>query len=113
MQIELTRLQLQTHLNLNILLNLNQNISSIISFLFGGIILFQTPILIQFMLAKNIVSRKFLLKNARWFIVGIVTLSAIVTPPDIVSQLGISLPLIICYFTCIGIAKLFGWGGQC
>ena len=96
--------------NINILLNLNQNISYIISFLFAGILIFQTPIILEFMLAKNIVSRSFLLKNARWFIVGIVITSAMITPPDIISQLSLSIPLIICYFGCILFAKIMRWG---
>jgi len=96
--------------NIQILLNFNQNLSYIITFLFGGIIMFQTPIILTVCLAKNIVSRQFLLTNARWFIVSIVIISAIVTPPDIISQLSLALPLILCYYLCILMAKLLRWG---
>ena len=96
--------------DINVLLNYNQNISYIISFLLAGVIIFQTPIILEFLLAKGIVTRKFLLKNARWFIVGIVTMSAMITPPDIISQLSLSLPLILCYYLCILVAKIMKWG---
>ena len=76
----------------------------------AGVIIFQTPIILEFLLAKGIVTRKFLLKNARWFIVGIVTMSAMITPPDIISQLSLSLPLILCYYLCILVAKIMKWG---
>ena len=96
--------------DINVLLNYNQNISYIISFLIAGIIIFQTPIILEFLLAKGIITRKFLLKNARWFIVGIITISAMITPPDIISQLSLSIPLIICYYLCILVAKIMKWG---
>ena len=96
--------------NINILLNYHQNLSYIIAFLLGGIIIFQSPILLSVCLAKNIVTRRFLLQHARWFIIGIITTSAIATPPDIFSQLSLSIPLIICYFGCIALAKIMGWG---
>ena len=96
--------------NINILLNYKQNINYIMSFLFAGIIIFQTPILLAFLLAKNIITRQFLLSNARWFIISIIILAAMITPPDIISQLSIAIPLIGCYYFCILIAKIMGWG---
>ena len=96
--------------NINILLNYQQNLSYIISFLMGGIIIFQSPILLTLLLAKNILTRDYLMKNARWFILGIIITSAMVTPPDIFSQLSLSVPLIGCYFICIILAKIMGWG---
>ena len=80
------------------------------SFLFAGIIIFQSPILLAFLLAKNIITRQFLLSNARWFIISIIILAAMITPPDIISQLSIAIPLIGCYYLCILIAKIMGWG---
>ena len=80
--------------NINILLNYKQNLSYVMSFLIGSIIIFQSPIVLTVCLAKDIVSRQFLLKNSRWFILGIIITSAMITPPDIFSQLSLSLPLI-------------------
>ena len=98
--------------NINILLNYRQNLNYIMSFLIGSIIVFQSPIVLAVCLANNIITRRFLLQNARWFIIGILITSAMVTPPDIFSQLSLSLPLIIFYFCCILMAKLFGWGND-
>ncbi|MGC6366637.1 MAG: twin-arginine translocase subunit TatC [Candidatus Marinamargulisbacteria bacterium] len=99
--------------NINVLLNYKQNVSYIIAFLTGAIIVFQSPILLSILLAKDIITRSFLLKNSRFFILGIVITSAMVTPPDIVSQLCLAIPLIGCYFGCIGFAKLMKWGASC
>lgn len=97
---------------IKILLNYQQNLNYITSFLIGGIIIFQTPIILAVCLAKNIVTRQFLLQHSRFFILGIIITSAILTPPDIFSQLSLSLPLIACYFTCILIAKIMKWGNS-
>jgi sec-independent protein translocase protein TatC len=99
--------------NIHVLLNYKQNLGYIISFLTGSIIIFQSPILLSLLLAKNIVTRSFLWANSRWFILGIVIASAMVTPPDIFSQLMLSGPLIACYFGCIILAKIMKWGRSC
>lgn len=96
--------------NINVLLNYQQNLSYIISFLIGSLLIFQSPIILSILLAKNMITRKFLWKNSRWFILGIVIVSAMITPPDIISQLTLSIPLILCYFSCILIAKFMKWG---
>ena len=98
--------------SIQVLLNYKDNISTMIAFLVGGIIVFQSPIVLTVLLAKNWVTRRYLLKNARWFIVGIVVGSAVATPPDIFSQLSLALPLVGCYFGCIALAKLMNWGHQ-
>jgi sec-independent protein translocase protein TatC len=98
---------------IHILLNFNQNMGYALSFLLGSIVVFQSPIIVCFLLAKNRVSRAFLWRNSRFFVVGIVIVSAILTPPDIVSQISLSAPLILAYFGCIGLAKLLKWGETC
>ena len=95
---------------IQILLNYQENVSYIISFLAGSIIIFQSPIILTVLLAKNILKRHDLIKNARWFIIGIIIISAIATPPDIFSQLSLSVPLMLCFFGCIIFAKFMGWG---
>ena len=45
-----------------------------------------------------LVRRETLPRYSRYFIVVIFILSAILTPPDIISQVGIAIPLILLYF---------------
>ena len=99
--------------SIQVLLNYQQNVGYVVSFVVGSLFIFQSPIVLCVLLANNMVTRAFLLKNSRWFIVGIILASAVVTPPDVISQLAISLPLIGCYFGCIGLAKIAGWGVAC
>ena len=58
----------------------------------------------------GILTRRTLLKASRFAIVAIFILSAIVTPPDIVSQIGIAFPMVGMFFLSILVAKIFRFG---
>ena len=96
--------------DVGVLLNFNQNIFYIVQFIVISMVLFQLPIILEMLLALNLISRKKLLASSRFIIIGILVLSALVTPPDFISQVSISVPLIILFFLTIGIAKIFNWG---
>ncbi len=68
-------------------------------------IVFQLPILIYFLSKVGLVTPGFLKKYRRHSIILIVTLSAIITPPDVFSQILVALPLMILYEIGIGISK--------
>ena len=53
----------------------------------------------------GIVTPKFLSKNRKFALVIVLSLSAIITPPDIVSQIIVSIPLLILYEVSIFISK--------
>ena len=67
---------------------------------------FEFPILIIF-LTKLGVFDEFFLKKSQVFLIAILIFAAILTPPDIISQLGIAIPLIIFYEFSILFIKLF------
>lgn len=96
--------------NVGLLLNYNKNLFYALYFVFCSIIAFQSPIVFVLLMALNIVKRKTALKFSRFIIVIIFLLSALVTPPDVVSQVGLALPLVVLYFLAIFIAKLFKFG---
>jgi sec-independent protein translocase protein TatC len=92
------------------LMNFKQNISYIVQLIFFACLLFQLPLLVQLLLALNLVTRKQLLRSSKVVILLILVICALVTPPDFISQICLAIPLIFFYFLTIGIAKLFGWG---
>lgn len=98
--------------DVGILLNYEKNIFYLFKFILAFIVLFQTPILLVILMMLNLVKRRFLLAKSRFFIVGIFLLSALLTPPDFISQIGLALPLVLLYFIAIGIAKIFNFGGN-
>jgi sec-independent protein translocase protein TatC len=96
--------------DVGLLLNYGKNIFVIFQFLMITVILFQLPIILEILMIMNVLSRKALLKASRFIVVGIFVLSAIVTPPDFVSQISIALPLVGLFFLTILIARVFNFG---
>lgn len=67
-------------------------------------LVFEMPILIYFLAKIGLVSADFLRKYRRHAFVIILILAAVVTPPDVVSQVIVTIPLIILYEVSILIA---------
>ena len=74
------------------------------SVLASGLI-FELPIIIYFLTKVGIITPKFLSKNRKFALIIVLSLSAIITPPDIVSQIIVSIPLLILYEVSIFISK--------
>jgi len=62
---------------------------------FGGS--FLLPVLLMLLNRAGIVSRAQLVRARRYVIVGIVALAALITPPDVLSQLMLAVPLMILF----------------
>jgi sec-independent protein translocase protein TatC len=73
---------------------------------FGAI--FELPLVILFLSVAGIVNYLQLWRFGRWFILIAFTVGAVLTPPDVTSQLIMSVPLCVLYFVSIGLAYLFG-----
>ncbi len=71
-------------------------------------LVFELPILISFLSFAGIVNYKQLLRFSRWFLVLSVVLAAMLTPPDVVTQLMLAAPLMVLYFISVGVAYFFG-----
>lgn len=84
---------------------LRSYVQTITSVVLASGIVFQLPILIYFLSKVGLVTPGFLKKYRRHSLILIVTLSAIITPPDVFSQILVALPLMILYEIGIGISK--------
>lgn len=74
------------------------------SVIFTGI-LFLLPVVIYILSKIGVVTPEFLKKYRKHAIVGVLILSAIITPPDFISQIIVSVPIIILYEVGIIISK--------
>ncbi len=87
------------------IVNLGSYISTITSIVLAGGIIFELPIFIYFLAKVGLVTSGFLVKYRKHSIVVALLLAAIITPPDVISQLLVCFPLIILYESGIMIAR--------
>jgi sec-independent protein translocase protein TatC len=86
-------------------INLISFVSTNASVLLSCGVIFELPILVYFLSKIGLITPKFLKKYRKHAFVLILFLAAIITPPDIFSQLVVSLPLIILYEVGIVISR--------
>lgn len=68
-------------------------------------LLFELPIIIYFLTKIGLVTPQFLKKNRKMALVIILIVSAIITPPDLASQVVVAIPVLILYEISIVISK--------
>ena len=71
-------------------------------------IVFELPLFVLFLSKIGIVNEKMLRSKRKFAILGIFAGAAILTPPDVVSQVLMALPLLVLYEISILVAKMFG-----
>jgi sec-independent protein translocase protein TatC len=86
-------------------INLNSYISTVVSVTLAVGIVFELPILVFFLTKVGIVTPAFLRKNRKYMLVIVLVVSAIITPPDIFSQILVSIPLLGLYELSIAISE--------
>jgi sec-independent protein translocase protein TatC len=86
-------------------ITLSSYISTVVSLTLACGLIFELPILVYFFTKVGIVSPAFLRRNRKYTLVILLTLSAIITPPDIFSQVLVCLPLMLLYELSIVVAK--------
>lgn len=69
-------------------------------------IIFELPIIIYFLTKVGLVTPQFLKKYRKYALVIVLILSAIITPPDIASQIIVAIPVLILYQISIYISKV-------
>ena len=78
-------------------------------FLFGFGVAFLTPVLLMILERAGIVTLDQLAKSRRYAIVACAVVSAVLTPPDVVSQLMLLVPLYLLYELAILAIRLTHW----
>lgn len=86
-------------------INIGSYIQTVSSILFSGGIAFELPIVIYFLSRIGLVTPEILRKYWRHAIIVMLVMSAIITPPDVFSQIMVCVPLIVLYAISIRISK--------
>lgn len=69
-------------------------------------VIFELPLVILFLTKLGVVTPDFLAKKRKYALLGIMVVAAILTPPDVVSQLLMALPMMILYEGGIWVSRL-------
>jgi sec-independent protein translocase protein TatC len=84
---------------------LSSYVSLISSISFSGGVVFELPAIIYFLSKVGLVTPEFLKKYRRHAIIVLLIIAAIITPPDVFSQILVCIPLVILYEVSIIISK--------
>lgn len=86
--------------------NLDSYIGMIKTSVIAAGLFFELPIIIYFLAKLGLVTPNFLRKYRKYAIVILLIIAAIVTPPDVVSQITVAVPMLLIYEASIWIAVI-------
>ena len=92
--------------NLRVLPAVKEYFSLAIKLLFGFGIIFELPLVLVFLGKMGLVNARMLSKGRKWAILVIFVLAAILTPPDVITQVLMALPLLILYEISIFLVRM-------
>ncbi|GAB7256589.1 twin-arginine translocase subunit TatC [Polaribacter sp. OB-PA-B3] len=85
---------------------MDSHIGLVTNMLLGISILFELPVLIYFLTKIGLVTPEFLKKYRKHALVVVLILAAIITPPDIASQIIVAIPILFLYEISIKVSKM-------
>jgi len=86
-------------------ISLTSYINTVVSVTFSVGLVFELPILVYFLTKIGILTPEFMRKNRKYMYVIMLILAAVITPPDMFSQILVVLPLIVLYEFSIGVSN--------
>ncbi|MDG1902273.1 MAG: twin-arginine translocase subunit TatC [Bacteroidales bacterium] len=86
-------------------ISLSSYINTVVSVTFAVGLVFELPILVYFLTKIGVVTPDFMKKNRKYMYVMMLIVSAIITPPDMFSQILVVFPLIGLYEFSIGVSN--------
>ncbi|MBU6339140.1 MAG: twin-arginine translocase subunit TatC [Rickettsiales bacterium] len=96
-----------TSLPIHLETRISEYLHLVINLVFGFGIAFQLPIMLLFLIKVGVVSTEDLKKKRKYWIVVIFIIAAILTPPDVLSQLSLAIPMIFLFEIAILVSKNF------
>jgi len=96
--------------NVSRLISYQTFITFFFQFLLGFGLCFQFPVVIVFLMRLGLIEVRTLVRFSKYFVIIAFLFSAILTPPDVISQIMLGVPMIALYGICILIGIIFKVG---
>ena len=85
--------------------DLNSYIGLVRASVLASGLIFELPIIIYFLTKVGLVNPEILIKYRKFALVGVLILAAVITPPDVASQIIVAIPIVILYQISIYISR--------
>ena len=83
--------------SVNNTITLNSYISTVVSLTLATGLVFELPIIVFFLTKVGLLTPAFMKKSRKYVLVILLTIAAIITPPDVFSQILVTIPLMLLY----------------
>jgi sec-independent protein translocase protein TatC len=83
--------------SVNNTITLNSYISTVVSLTLATGLVFELPIIVFFLTKVGLLTPAFMKKSRKYVLIILLTIAAIITPPDVFSQILVTIPLMLLY----------------
>tara|TARA_B100000686_G_scaffold355182_1_gene470757 strand:+ start:8763 stop:9647 length:885 start_codon:yes stop_codon:yes gene_type:complete len=97
---------IETGLAIELEAKINEYLSLVLKLMFAFGLAFQLPVAVSLLARAGLVSPKGMKSKRKYAFVGAFGAAAILTPPDLISQIGLGIPIIILYEISIHLASI-------
>jgi len=91
---------------ISLLPRVSEYLSLIMTLIFAFGITFQMPVVLTILARVGMTNSKWLKEKRRYAIVAVFVLAAVLTPPDVISQLALAIPTLLLYEISIWLVKM-------
>ena len=96
----------ETGSRIELLPKVEEYLSLVIKLIFAFGIAFQLPVVLTLLAKVDLVTSKGLAKFRKYAVVMVFVFAAILTPPDVISQIGLAIPILFLYEVSIFLARM-------